>query len=599
MIIKFIQQNFTNITLISFSVLTAIFGLTGKGQSMQVAISSIFCCWFSYYIFKTQTVKLEQTKVVFYKYRSVVEKYAYLFLSAFIVIHLLWSGLIIFLNPYQWGYNHGDASYFAQTLWNLTDGLRPESSYFTFCGALPKGADPRFITSSGYVSFFSLHQYTLPLLLLAPLYAIYPYPPMHVFSLLLVVVISGVPGMFAAIRAMGGSKFVALMGAVGFALLPHTEVILFFKGYFDALALAVMPWVFAALFSRKWWALYLTSFCLATISFPYAYTVMFIGISAMIFFQAAFPGFVVLLIGVLLMKIDANLYIASSLPYYTTTENIPSFFKRYVLDRSLASLYEPFKFNVWYVLSLLQSGAFIALFVIKKNAKWNLNILGLFAITGLCVILMLFRSTGWEVARNVNFIVPVYVCTFKAFLDLEQPDCRFFCQNEIVSIGFVSRTCLFFSLFFSIIWGSGFTKFQPFASHYPFGANAKLHMTEFTASRRKALAKFEQYVPRDASLAFRSEGQLDAVFANRQHVWHMGREPDGVRYYLFFGTPGTEAEGAEWAALVDSKRMNSSYKLIYEDTSTPMLIFENQKAHLITRNEEIIGWRVLRGVFHK
>ena len=341
---------------------------------------------------------------------------------------------------------------------------------------------------------------------------------------------------------------------------------------------------------------FLPSFCLSAISLPYTYTVMFIGVVAVIFFKALFPGTVVFLIGLIVMKFDTNVYVASVLPYYKDVLAIPSFLKYYVLDRTISSLIFPFQFNSWYVISMLHSGAFLAPFAIRRDAKWNLPVIGLFLITCLCFILMLFRNAGWAAARNANFIVPIYLCTIKAFIEITATRAGSSYQSENTSIRFAATTCLIFSMILTSLWGGGF-KFPPYASHYPFGSNAKLHITEFTENRRNALSKLAQYVPANASLAFRSEGQFDAVLANRQHVWSIGREPDGVKYYLFFGVPDTATESSEWSTLIDMTRRNKSFKLIYEDTATPIILFENLKAHPIPRNEAIIGWDVLRGLF--
>ncbi len=347
-----------------------------------------------------------------------VERYAYLLLAGFIAVFLLWAGLVIFFNPYEWGYNHGDAVFTTQTLRNLVDGLHPENSYFTLSQGLPAGKDPRYCSAYGYVSIFTLFQNWLPMLVLTPLYAIYPHPPMHVFAPLMVVAVMGVPGMFWAVRAAGGSRVLALLGAVGFTLLPHVEILLFFKGYTDILALGVMPWVFAALFARKWWAFYVASLCLAAISYPYTYTVMIIGAATAVFFRAALPGAIAFLIGFLMMKWDVAVFMGSVLPYYKDASAIPSFFKHFILNRTIGSLIKPFQTNIFYIGSIMQAGAFLPVLALRRNDRWNLPLVGLFVITGLSVVPMLFRSVAWEVARNSNFIVPLYVCAFKAFVDI-------------------------------------------------------------------------------------------------------------------------------------------------------------------------------------
>lgn len=593
------KQYMSDFNLFSFSILSGLLSLMliNEGHRWQVPLSILCFCWGFYFLSKFRVFQSAGIKRNLTNIRNLVEKNVHLLLFAFILAHLLWSGFVIFLNPYEWGYNHGDAIFFNQTLWNLNHGFNPETSYFTYSGAVPPGEDPRLINSNGYSFLYSIHHSWLPSLIFTPLYAIYPYPPMHIFCQILVIIIVGLPGMFCALRALGGSKLLALVGTVGYAILPQTEVILFFKGYFEAMALAVFPWLFAALFSKKWWGFYLASFCLSAISYPFTYTVMFIGVVSVIFFNAHFPGTVAFLIGLTVMKFDSNVYVASVLPYYKDIGAIPSNLKFYVLDRTIGSLIFPFQFHAWYVVWLLQSGAFLAPFAIRRNKKWNFQVIGLFSIAGLCFILMLFRNAGWAAARNANFIVPLYLCSFLAFIEITATATGSSCQSKNTSIQFDATSCLITSMILTSLWGGGF-KFPPYFSHYPFGSNAKLYITEFTKNRRVALSKLEQYLPKNATLAFLSEGPMDAVIANRQHVWAIGREPDGVKYYLFFGVPGTEAESSEWATRIDKTKKNNSFKLIYEDTVTPVLLFENLKARPITRNEANIGWDVLRRVFN-
>lgn len=598
MIIRLLKRYMSDFNLVSFSILSALTILININQLWRTTILILLFCWGFYYVSKTETFQSVRIKSQLKGWANFVERHAYLLLFSFILIHLHWSGLVIFLNPYEWGYNHGDAIFFTQTLYNLAHGLRPESSYFTFSGITPVGDDPRVTSAYGYVSLLTLHQCWLPMLMLTPLYAIYSQPPMHIYSILVLVMVLGVPGMFWAIRAMGGSKAVALLGAAGYVLLPQTEIMLFFKGYFDFLALAIMPWVFAALFARKWWAFYLASFCLAAISLPYTYTVVFIGLVTIVFFRAVFPGVVVFIIGLVMMKIDFTLFVTSVLPYYKDLGAIPSFTKYYILDRTIGSLIWPLTFNVAYVALILKSGAFLAPYAIRRDGKWNLPVIGLFAVTGLNFILMLFRSAGLEAQRNANFIVPLYVCTFRAYLDIAEAGHGSAEQTGGVSIRFVATTCLFCSLLLPILWGGGLGK-GVLASHYPFGANAKLYVTEDTKKRHEALALLERYVPRDAPLAFSSEGQVDALLANRQHVWHLGREPAGVKYYLFFGVRGSASEGAERSALMEKMKENPTFKLLYEDHTTPMVIFENLKAHPIPRDENLLGWGILLRIFDK
>jgi len=602
MLNRFFSRYVFSVTFVSFSVLSGLFVLSCLHYSRHVggpataAIVSVLGCWVFHALYNRLSLfKSERVKISIEHCAGFAERNAYLLLVGFIAIHLVWSGLVIFLNPFERGYNHGDAVFSSQMLWNLADGLRPENSYFTFPQGLPTGEDPRYCGSDGYVSVFTLHQYWLPMLILTPLYAIYPHPPMHVFATIIVVVGVGVPGMFCALRAAGGSKRLALLGAVGYVLLPHVEILLFFKGYFAVLALAIMPWVFAALFARKWWAFYAASLCLAAVSYPYTFTVMIIGVVTAVFFRAALQGTIAFLIGFVIMKWDSAVFTASVLPYYQDASAIPSFFKHFILNRTIGSLVAPFRTNINYIGSILQAGAFLPILALRRNRRWDLPLIGLLVITGISFVPMLFRSVGWEAQRNSNFIVPLYICAFKAVVDLAgtRKMSQLSHNNGPSSQKVVASVCLIFSMVSMILLGNDFRASSPLASHYPWGTNVKLRPTESTRKRSIAMAQFERHVPADAQLAFRAEGNYDALLANRQHVWHIGREPEGVKYYVFVGN--MTSAGSE--QLVEKMRRDDAFSLVHEDSSVPTVIFENLNARPIPRDEDLLGWGVLLGAF--
>jgi hypothetical protein len=608
--VRYVSTNLLFFNILSFSILSAIFSLMvwyfsnnrliGPGKASFI---SIIICWFLYYLSTRKMPGSEGIKALWKRCFVYIERHVYVFLIGFILLHILWSGLIIFINPYEWGYNHGDATFFAQTLRNMVEGLHPENSYFALGASFnPLIDDPRYCSANGYVSIFTLYQSWLPMLVLSPLYALYPFPPMHIFSQLIVVVAIGVPGMFWAIRTMGGTKNLALLGAVGYALLPQVESLLFFKGYFDVLGLAVLHWVLAALFARKWWVLYVSSICLAAISYPYTYTVMIIGLVTAIFFKARLRGIIVFLIGFFIMKWDSAVFISSLLSYKDVSE-IPSFLKYYILERTIGSLIEPFRFNVYYIGSILQAGAFLPIFQIRREKKWNMPVIGLLVLAAIGFILMLFRSTGWEVSRNSILIVPLYISVFMAYINMTQNSEYLEIDDKSRSIKKIAAICLSCCMISMILFGNGYSASSPLASHYPFGSNAKLSSTKFTLDRIIALEKLAEYVPENAPLAFMAEGNVDAVLANRQHVWHIGREPEGVQYYVYFGfrvPPGPSLKPKEeWDALIDRMQLDEKFKLLCKDDSIPMLIYENMKAHEIPRQENLLGWGVLLNVFRK
>ena len=170
------------------------------------------------------------------------------------------------------------------------------------------------------------------------------------------------------------------------------------------------------------------------------------------------------------------------------------------------------------------------------------------------------------------------------------------------SIKKIATMCLSCCMISMILFGNGYSAPSPLASHYPFGSNAKLNSTKFTLDRKIALEKLAEYVPENATLAFMAEGNVDAVLANRQHVWLIGREPEGVQYYVFFGFPGppeSPLKKENWDDLIKRMQLDEKFKLLCKDDSVPMLIYENMKAHKIPRQENLLGWGVLLSVFRK
>jgi hypothetical protein len=571
--------------------------LIGPGRASLVGIvSSVFF----YYLLKRNIPGLANMVTLFKRCSVCIEKHVYVFLIGFIFLYLGWVGVIIFMNPYEWGYNHGDAVFYVQTLRNMVAGLMPESSYFALGAAYnPLLDDPRYSGAVGYVPIFTLHQYWLPMLVLSPLYALYPHPPMHVFAQLIAVVAIGVPGMFWAIRAMGGTRALAFFGALAYVFLPHVEILLFFKGYFDVLGFAVLPWVFGALFARKWWIFYFASVCLAAISYPYTYTVMMMGLIAAIFFKARLQGLIVFLIGFMMMKWDSAVFVSGLLPYKKASD-IPSFFRYYVAERTIGSLVAPFRLYMDYIGSILQAGAFLPLFQIRRGGKWDMPLIGILAFTAMCFALMLFRSAAWEAPRNGVLIVPLFLGVFMSYINMSRDSKKTVISGERIANKKTLTICLTCCLTAMILFGNGYSAPSPLASHYPFGPNAKLSRTEFTSTRNSALKTLADYVPVNAPLAFMAEGNVDAVLANRQHVWHIGREPEGVQYYVFFGNPDPDApyRKKQWAESMDRIQHEEKFKLLYKDDFIPMIIYENMEAHPIPRQENLLGWQVLLKVFH-
>lgn len=527
-----------------------------------------------------------------------LERYALWVLAAWIVAFLAWCGLILFSDPYRYEINHGDAVFFSQTLWNLANGLNPENAYFTFNGLpLAPGDDPRYANTYGYVSIFTLHQYWLPMAVLTPLYALFSQPPMHVFALQICIIAFGVPGIYWATRQAGGSKPFAVLAAIGYSLLPQIDTQLFFKGYFDVLALAVMPWLLGALLSKRWLLMCFFALLVALISYPHTYFVIIFGLAVVLFFRAFLPGAVVILIGWGIMKMDTTVFLAAVSPYHHSLSELPSFFKSFVIDRKIEELAPAFKINLSYMISLLQGLAFLPLLALRRNGRWDMAMLGFWFVLAGGFGIMLFRSAGWEFPRNSFLIVPLFMMTMMTCTNLQQ-EFNNAPKDEDVRYRAAPSALLAISMIVLIVFGVRYN-FTPLASHLPWGEGGYfMHSREGVRDWDSALAKLDAIVPKDASIAWRATSEVHAFLTNRQHSWHIGREPKEVKYYVFLGDPVNSKEKQDWESQIANLSQRQSFKLLYKDTpGKQLIVFENLEAQPVPRNEKLLGWNVLGGVF--
>lgn len=558
------------------------FGVIGNG----IVISSLlYLCCFS-------------KEVSFAGLLRFLDRYALWVLAVWIVTFLAWCGLVLFSDPYRYEINHGDAVFHSQTLWNLANGLHPENSYFTF-NDLPLTAndDPRFPQSYGYVSVF-IGQYWLPMAVLAPLYALFSQPPMHVFALQICIVAFGLPGMYWAVRQAGGSKLFAVLAAIGYSLLPQIDIQLFFKGYFDELALGIMPWLFGALLGKRWRLMYFFALFVSLISYPHPYFVIIFGLAVVLFFRAYLPGVIVILIGWGVIKMNAAIFLATVSPYHNSLSELPSFFKTYVIDRNINELIHNFMVNTAYIICLLQGVAFLPLLALRRNGRWDMAMVGFWFVLAGAFGLMLFRSVGWEFQRNSFLIVPLFMMAMISCINLQQ-EFNNAPEGESLRYRAAPSVLLAISMIVLIVFGVRYYPSGPLASHLAWGENGYIfHSREGVRDWDAALAKLDAIVPKDAGIAWRAAPEVHAFLTNRQHSWSIGREPKEVKYYVFLGDPMNSKEKQEWESKIEILSQSPSFKLLYKDTpGKPLIVFENLEAQPIPRNERLLGWNVLSGVF--
>lgn len=525
-----------------------------------------------------------------------IESRALLLLSIFVVVLLLWLGLVIFKNPYQSSYNHGNGAYYAHVLHNICNGLGPEHTTKYLTHRLQN--NPYFFAST-----FSLSPQILPLFVLSPLYWLYPYPPMHVFAMVIVVVLFGSFGVYIAIRAIGGTKTTALLGAAGYCLIPWVELPIHFHGSFDNLGFAVYPYVFAFLFTKRWRLFYISLFLLALINIAYAYATVGIGIMVALFFKARKQGIIAVLLGFIFIWWEMALVNTSISCIWNNQTNPSGFLTQFVLSRDIKSLIKPVLFHIVFICNLLMTVAFLPLLGIRMRKKWNWQIVGLLFFALIGAAMGLFRSYGWHFHRNPNMVVPIYLSAFMAYIcirrinETAEQSCGI-SKGKHVLIGFL----LISSITSLTLW---------YTTHFPWsGLRHVVNKPRENISRisslnvlrenpdnekfKHILATVKKFVPDNASIAYRIEAGLQAFITNRQKAWHIGEHPEGVEYYIA-QTRKIKYIDINLPPLKEHlerlEKEKGNFKLLYKDDI--LVIYENLHPQPIPRLESVLGWDIL------
>ena len=104
-------------------------------------------------LFKINLLKTNSLDKNYLSATTFIEKNILLLLACIIIIYIVWSGLVIFSNPYEIYFNQGDGAAFTQYNYNFVHGARPELSFISVNMPVPSG-DMRFKLTGPYVSIF-------------------------------------------------------------------------------------------------------------------------------------------------------------------------------------------------------------------------------------------------------------------------------------------------------------------------------------------------------------------------------------------------------------------------------------------------------------
>jgi hypothetical protein len=524
---------------------------------------------------------------------SIIEKKALLFLIAFVCIVLIWIGFVIFRNPFLYEYNQGNGAYFAQVAHNICMGVGPEES-IKANGSFFYQSNPYFYTSA-----FAVTPQLLGYALIAPIYCLYPYPPMHVFASVFYIVFFGSIGMYFTIQAMGGEKAFALLGAAAYSLLPWVELPMLFQGNFDLLGFAVYPYAFACLFSRRWKLLYIFSFLLAMINIPYSYSVMAFGIMVLLFFRAPIHGVIVILIGVLVWQWDMAV-VRESLRGVVLSE--PLKIMNIVLDQDFSAFRDSLLYHSSYLVLLLMTVSFFPIWGLYRGKKWNRQLLGLLFFAAVGIGMGLFRSYGWTFHRNANMVVPIYLGGFLSCLTISREHEA--CMEVQKSQGkrLKIRLFLFSGIVSMLLWFSWHFPWAGLRSLFDKGPVTTISGTsEFALIKRlphdgkfrHVLSKMNEFIPPEASVAYRVDAGLEAFAANRHKAWQIGYHPDGVEYFLIQTSAIDHIvnDYPEWQQHLKKIESSKNFRLLYKDDI--LVIYKNLDPSPVPRLEQILGWKIL------
>ena len=453
-----------------------------------------------------------------------------------------------------------------------------------------------------FASTFSLSPQILPLIVLSPLYRLHPYPPMHVFSMVIVVISFGSFGVYLAVRTLGGTKPTALLAAFGYCLIPWVELPIHFHGSFDNLGFAVYPYVFAFLFSRKWMLFYISLLLLAMINIAYAYASMGLGIVVAVFFKARKQGIIAILIGFIIACWQMALVNTSLIGIQNTQIPQSGFLAQFVLSRNIKSLVKPALFHIVFIINMLMTVSFIPLFGTRLQKKWNWPIIGLLFFSLIGAAMGLFRSYGWYFHRNSTMFVPIYLSAFIAYI-------HFYKTAEIsgkTKLGVNKHIILAFLLLSSVtsltLW---FTEHMPWSglrylvckSPNNVSRLSSLNILKENPDNKEynhILDTVNKFVPDNAAIAYRIEAGLQAFLTNRQKAWHIGEHPEGVEYYIV-QTKKIRYIDINLPPLQEHihrlENETENFKLLYKDNI--LTIYKNLHPKSIPRLESVLGWDIL------
>ena len=509
--------------------------------------------------------------------RAALERVVPMLSAVGIAALIAWCGLVLWADPYVWMFTQGDAAFNVHALQRMLSGEGPGQTMYYAANPYTKA------NLYYYASIFSVGFYWLPLLLITPLYALSPAPPMHIYAVVIVVFAMGTAGIYAATRALGGSRALAALAAVGYAVLPQVEVPLFFKGYFDLITLAILPWVFAALFSQRWpWFLVLCAL-FALINLPEGYTIITIGVALALVWRKWWQAAAAVAIGWLVPAIDWQIFMQTLCGLSEVQAAPPSFVTQYVLGAAWQEVGTALLFWFGFVMVLLLTTAGLPL-AVRRRGQWDLPVILLWLVALGGVALSLFRSYGWATQRTALIVVPVYLAAIASYIHSCDGDDEIAARRR----WYPSGSALAATVCAMTLWTTWYYPWVGLADDKLGKSGRSLLVSpQWKATAEALLGRIYAVVPAEASVAFGVDAELEAYMVNRYHnIWRLGSEPSGVDYYVV-----QHSSAVPWAEKVELLGSKPELTRVYNDNT--MDIFRNSRSALPPRPPHVLEWDVV------
>ncbi len=427
---------------------------------------------------------------------------------------------------------------------------------------------------------------------------------MHIYAVILVVVSLGCTGIYMAVRSLGATKTMSLLAAVGYVLLPQVEHLMFLRGEINIVGLGFLPLVFAALFRRSWGWFYFMCLLYATINYPHIFFIMFLGIIVAVFFKAWKQGIIAVLIGLAVLLWDNAVLRQAICGIYNEPNYFTSIiFNRITSDAFLTGIFQVgLTFTAKYITFLLMAVSFLPLLGIRREGKWNMEVIGILLFMLPFFGLSLVYDFGFFNQRNDVIIVPIYLSAVAAYMslkkatgDLPNIEGKLYILRSSLIAGIISVS-LFATAHFPWVVNYTCPKFITKDYYGVDSFNSLITEQKKNLGTRIVLDKVAEHVPSDASVAINVYGDIRAYITNRRKAWIFPDNPPGVEYYIIEQGVANQPSSDNMNTYIKAYRLfndTDNYKIIYVSQDDKFFIIKNLHTSPIPENKDLSGWKVI------